>query len=264
MQRVKLTIEFEGTDFSGWQRQPQGIRTVQGVIESALDKLPGQHGAVLGAGRTDAGVHALGMVAHVDTSWSATDARFRAALNAHLPQDVVVLRAERCAADFQAQFDCRYRRYLYRLRSLRDNGEQGAVLQRSRVLHVQQSLDVEAMQHAAASLRGRHDFSSFATQETRSRERTVHLCELRPERGELRLHIAADGFLRNMVRCIVGTLVWVGVGRLAAADMMRVVGARDRGAAGPNVAPHGLYFVEAGYEAWDEARSDAYVRTQMV
>src|SRR5690606_25745291 len=132
--RVRFTLEFDGTDFQGWQRQAAGERTVQGVIEAALARLPGRHGAVIGAGRTDAGVHALALVAHVDTTTTIADERLRLAINAHLPRDVVVLGLQTVPATFEAQFSCRYRRYLYRLRVVRDD-PRGLPLTRDRVLH---------------------------------------------------------------------------------------------------------------------------------
>lgn len=259
MRRVRLTLEYDGSDYSGWQRQKTGERTVQAQLEAAFARLPGEHGSVVGAGRTDAGVHALAMVAHADTTSAIADEKLRLALNAHLPRDVAVLAVRTCEAAFHAQFDCTYRRYLYRMR-VRRQDPRGVALQRRRVLSVFRQLDVDAMQRAARSLTGRHDFSSFATRETRSRERTLLLCELRAEDGELRLHVAADGFLRGMVRTIVGTLLWVGKGKLEPADLPGLLAARDRTRAGHNVAPHGLYFVEAGYRPWDPERSEALVR----
>ena len=253
--RVRLTLEFDGTGFQGWQWQPTGERTVQGALQDAFAKLPGLHGSVVAAGRTDAGVHALAMVAHVDTTTAIPDAKLRLALNAHLPRDVLVLGLESVRGDFEAQYDCRYRRYLYRLRPSRAD-PRGLALDRHRVLPVFSRLDVAAMQAATPHLVGRHDFSSFATQETRTPVRTVHLCELRGDGAELRLHVAGDGFLRNMVRTIVGTLLWVGKGKLRPEDVAEVLAARDRARAGPNVGPQGLYFVEAGYEAWDPAASE--------
>ena len=257
--RVKLTLEFDGTSFQGWQRQPFGERTVQGELEAAMARLPGEHGSVIGAGRTDAGVHALAMIAHIDTTSEIADERLRLALNAHLPRDVVVLEVETVNGDFEAQFSCLYRRYLYRLRVVRDD-PRGLALLRDRVLPVFRRLDVGAMQSATAHLLGRHDFAAFATQETRTTTRTVHLAELREEPTELRLHIAADGFLRNMVRTVVGTLLWVGKGKLAPDEVAEILAARDRRRAGHNVGPQGLYFVEAGYDAWDAELSERRVR----
>lgn len=232
---------------------------MQAAVEDAFSRLPGDHGAAVAAGRTDAGVHALALVAHVDTSSEIPDEKLRLALNAHLPRDVAVLALETVAPDFQAQYDCRYRRYLYRLRVVRDE-PRGVALDRHRVLPVYRRLDVPAMQAACTLLVGRHDFASFATQETRSTLRTLHLCELRQEADELRLHVAAEGFLRNMVRTIVGTLLWVGKGKLSSKEMGAVIEARDRSRAGPNVPAHALYFVEAGYREWDREASEEQLR----
>jgi len=262
LRRVRLTLEYDGGDFAGWQWQPTGERTVQGALQDALAALPGAHGPVHAAGRTDAGVHALGMVAHVDSGTALPDEKLRLALNAHLPRDVVVLALATAAPGFEAQFSCRYRRYLYRLRVVRDD-PRGLALDRHRVQPVFRHVDVAAMQRAARQLEGTHDFTSFATQETRSTVRTLHLCELRQEGAELRLHVAGDGFLRHMVRTIVGTLLWVGKGRLAAADVLEVLAARDRTRAGPNVGAQGLYFVEAGYGPWDAAASEAVARQRI-
>ncbi len=255
--RVRLTLEFDGTGFKGWQRQGAGERTVQGVVEAALANLPGDHGTVSAAGRTDAGVHALAMVAHVDTTSQIPDERLRLAVNAHLPRDVVVLEARTAEPTFEAQFDCLYRRYVYRLRVVRDDPRRLAI-DRHRVLPVFRRIDLVAMREATTHLLGRKDFAAFATQETRTTVREVYLCDLREEGSELRLHVAADGFLRNMVRTIVGTLLWVGKGKLTPDDVAAVVASRDRARAGHNVGPHGLYFVEAGYAPWDRAASERH------
>lgn len=258
--RVRLTLEFDGSDFCGWQLQAAtGERTVQGAVQAAFARLPGEHGAVLSAGRTDAGVHAVAMVAHCDTTSAIPDERLRLALNAHLPPDVKVVALATADPAFESQYDCLYRRYLYRMRVVRDD-PRGLALLRRRVLPVFRRVDVAAMRAAARRIEGRRDFASFATQETRTTVRTVHLCELREEAGELRLHVAGDGFLRNMVRTIVGTLLWVGKGKLRPDDIDAVLAARDRRRAGHNVPPHGLYFVEAGYGPWDPERSEAAVR----
>lgn len=255
--RLRLLIEFDGAGFAGWQRQANGERTVQASLEAAFAALPGVHGAVHGAGRTDAGVHALAMVAHLDSTTLLPCAKLRLALAAHLPRDVVVHQVEEVDPAFEAQFDCRYRRYLYRLRVMRDD-PRGLALERGRLAPVFRHLDVAAMQRAAAMLQGTHDFASFATQETRTTERTVHLCELREEGEELRLHVAADGFLRHMVRTIVGTLLWVGKGKLSADAVPAILAARDRTQAGTNAPAQALYFMEAGYRDWDRATSEAH------
>jgi tRNA pseudouridine38-40 synthase len=258
-----MVLEFDGTDFAGWQRQLTGERTVQGVLEEAAARIPGGHSPVRAAGRTDAGVHALALVAHFDTDCVIPDEKLRLALNAHLPRDVAVLQVDTASPDFESQFDCTYRRYVYRLRMVRGN-PRGLALDRNRVLAVHRPLDVPAMQAAARFIEGRHDFAAFATQESRTTVREVFMCELREERGELRLHIAGEGFLRNMVRTIVGTLLWVGSGKLQPLDVPAVIESLDRTRAGHNVAPWGLYFVEAGYLPWDALRSEQVTAARLL
>lgn len=250
MRRIKLTVEFDGTDFFGWQKQAKTQeRTVQGVMEAALASLPGALPKLHAAGRTDAGVHALAMVAHYDTEDRVPTAKVPAALNARLPRDVRVLRAEEVPPTFEAQFGCRYRRYVYRMRRL-EGGGAGSALERHRILFLPQRLDVPAMQRSAPLFEGAHDFAALATQETRTTVRTVYLSRLEASGPDLTLHVAADGFLRNMVRAVVGTLLYVGEGKLAPEAVPALLASRDRRRAGPNAPPHGLYFAEAGYESW--------------
>ena len=202
------------------------------------------------AGRTDAGVHALAMVAHVDTDTTIPDDKLVRAINAHLPPDVRVYRIETVSDDFDAQYDCCYRRYVYKMKLARDNF-QSTALERGKVLFLYQSLDIVAMQQAAKHFEGTHDFASLATQETRETTRTIYLCQLEVQERDLHLHIAADGFLRNMVRAVVGTLIEVGEGKHRPEDILRILESKDRNRAGQNVLPHGLYFVEAGYKPWE-------------
>ncbi len=252
MRKVRLTLEYDGSDFYGWQVQAKtGERTVQGTLEAALSDIPGAVPRVMAAGRTDAGVHALGMTAHYLTDDTIPISRTAAALNARLPGDVRVLTAEAAPPDFEAQFGCLYRRYEYRLRLLNAGyGLAGSALERRRVLFLPGRLDVPAMQRAASHFEGTYDFAALATQETRGTVRTVHRCRLTVDGRDLTLHIAADGFLRNMVRATVGTLLWVGEGKLKPEDIKVLLATRDRRRMGPNVPPHGLYFAEAGYTPW--------------
>lgn len=250
MRRIKVVLEYDGTDFFGWQVQARtGERTVQGVLEAALADVPGAAPRIMAAGRTDAGVHALAMTAHYLTEDTVPVYRVPAALNARLPGDVRVLHAEVVGPDFEAQFGCCYRRYEYRLRSLQD-GLAGSALERKRLLFLPQRLDTPAMQEAAPYFEGTHNFAALATQEVRPTVRTVFLCRLVVSGADLTLHVAADGFLRNMVRALVGTLLWVGEGKLTPAAIPALLAAGDRRRMGPNVPPHGLYFAEAGYTPW--------------
>ena len=219
MKRLKLTLEYDGKNFHGWQLQAKtNERTVQGVMQEAFSKLPGEHKNLKAAGRTDAGVHAVAMVAHIDTTTPILNEKLILALNAHLPEDVRVYNIGNASDDFDAQFDCSYRRYLYKMKLARDHF-QGTVLERGRVLFLFQELDVEKMQEAAKQFEGKHDFASLATQETRETIRRVYLCELEVNGRALNLHIVADGFLRNMVRAVVGTLLEVGEGKLQPKDI---------------------------------------------
>jgi tRNA pseudouridine38-40 synthase len=250
MPRLKLTLEYDGTKFHGWQLQAKtGERTVQGVLQEALAKLPGEHSSIKAAGRTDAGVHALAMVAHLDTTTAIPNKKLTMALNAHLPEDVRVYDIETVSDDFDAQFDCLYRRYIYKMKLARDNFR-GTALERGKVLFLFQELDITNMQEAAKFFEGTHDFAALATQEIREKVRTVYLCELEHNERELNLHIAADGFLRNMVRAVVGTLLEVGEGKRKPEDVKRVLESKNRSEAGQNAPAHGLYFVEAGYKKW--------------
>jgi tRNA pseudouridine38-40 synthase len=252
MRRLKLILEYDGSHFFGWQVQARtGERTVQAVLQEAFAGLPGEHTSPHAAGRTDAGVHALAMVAHLDSSTRLDDAQLLRALNAHLPVDLRVLSVETVAASFHAQFDCTFRRYLYRMRSYRED-LRGSSLDRKRVLALYQKLDVVAMQKAAPLFEGSHDFKALATQEIRATKRTVYCSKLRVEGRDLTYHVAADGFLRNMVRAMVGTLLRVGEGKLEPEAVRFVLASGQRSQAGENVPPQGLYFAEASYEPWQE------------
>lgn len=253
MRRLKLTLEYDGGAFFGWQVQAKtGERTVQGVLEEAFARLPGRHGRLRAAGRTDAGVHALAMVAHLDSDTPVPDARLQRALNALLPPDLRVLAVARAPDAFEAQYHCLWRYYRYRLRLARGD-LRGAALERARVLYCYRELDLGAMQRAAPLFEGRRDFAALATQEARPTVRTVHLCQLAARGRSLTLHVAADGFLRGMVRALVGTLLAVGEGKLGSEAIEAVLASKVRGRAGENAPPHALYFAEAGYEPWSQA-----------
>ncbi len=253
--RYKLTLEFDGTYFFGWQVQRKtGERTVQGCLETALEKLPGMTPTAWAAGRTDRGVHALAMVAHCDGDGRFAPDKLQRALNAHLPPDVRVLEVDQVADDFHAQYDCHFRQYVYQMRLVRGDLT-GTALERHFALHLQQTLDIAAMQVAAPLFVGEHDFAALATQETRATTREVFLSQLEHDRHELRYHVAATGFLRNMVRAMVGTLLLVGEGKLAPERVLEILNSKDRAQAGMNVPPHGLYFVKASYQPWPAAQS---------
>ena len=245
MQRYRLTVEYDGAPFVGWQRQENGP-SVQAALEEAGAALTGAPAPVAGAGRTDSGVHALAMTAHIDLARPFPARTVREALNAHLrPAPVSVLRAEEVPDDFHARFSCTGRRYLYRVLDRRAP----PALDAGRVWHVPVRLDEGAMAEAARALVGRHDFTTFRSAHCQADSPVRTLDEVRVERSgdELRLHVAARSFLHNQVRSIAGTLERVGAGRWRPSDVASALAARDRAACGPVAPAHGLYFAGARY-----------------
>jgi len=243
--RWRLTIEFDGGPFMGWQRQDHGP-SVQQTLEQAIHRMTGELATVHGAGRTDAGVHALAMTAHVDITKNVTEHRLREGLNALVrPQPVSVLAAEHAPEDWHARFSCIERRYLYRIL----NRRAPAALDAGRVWHVAVPLDVEAMQEGAAHLVGYHDFTTFRSVHCQSESPVKTLDRLDVSRigEEIRIEAAARSFLHHQVRSMVGCLALVGRGQWRPADIREALEARDRAELGLNAPPHGLYFVGATY-----------------
>jgi tRNA pseudouridine38-40 synthase len=245
MPRYKLIIEYDGTPFSGWQIQENGV-TVQGALEAAVKAICGEDVRVHGAGRTDAGVHALGQVAHCDIAKHFVPGRFRDGLNAHLrPHPIGVLSADIVPDDFEARFSARKRHYLYRITNHRAN----LALNIGRTWRVPRPLDAEAMHKAAQRLLGKHDFTTFRDTEcqAKSPEKTLDQLDVTREGDEVRIETSARSFLHSQVRSMVGSLVWVGEGRWSASDLAAALAARNRAACGPVAPPDGLYLVRVDY-----------------
>jgi len=243
--RWRLTIEYDGGPFMGWQRQEHGP-SVQQALEEALHRMTGELAAFTAAGRTDAGVHALAMSAHVDVTKSLTPRRLREGLNALIrPHPISVLDVEQVADDWHARFSCIGRRYRYRIL----NRRAPSALDAGRVWHVALPLDVEAMSEASAHLVGRHDFTTFRSAQCQSDSPVKTLDRLDVSRigEEIHIEAAARSFLHHQVRSMVGCLALVGRGQWAPDDMRNALEARDRATLGLNAPPHGLYFVEAIY-----------------
>lgn len=245
MPRFKLTIEYDGGPFVGWQRQENGP-SVQGALEDAVRGYCQVDALVQGAGRTDAGVHALGQVAHVDLPRDDRPEVVANALNAHLrPHPVAVLIAERVGEDFHARFSAVERGYLYRI----VNRRAPAVLEAGRAWWVAAPLEAAAMHDAAQALVGRHDFSSFRAAECQadSPVKTIDEINVTCTGETISVTVRARSFLHHQVRNIVGTLKFVGEGKWTKADVEAALEARDRAAAGPTAPPEGLYLTSVKY-----------------
>jgi tRNA pseudouridine38-40 synthase len=245
MPRYKLTIEYDGTDFVGWQVQDNGL-SVQGVLADAVLAFAGERAAIGGAGRTDAGVHALGQVAHVDLAKDWPPDTVRDALNAHLrPRPVAVLLAERVDDSFDARFSAIRRHYRYRIVNRRAD----LALDALRAWRIPRPLDAAAMHDAAQGLVGRHDFTTFRSTECQAKSpvKTLDRLDVNRDGDEVDVIAVARSFLHNQVRSMVGSLVHVGEGKWSATDLAAVLAARDRTACGQVAPPQGLYLVRVEY-----------------
>jgi len=246
MRRFKLIVEYDGSGFAGWQSQANGP-SIQGALEEAVFGLSAERVRIHGAGRTDAGVHALGQCCHFDLEREITPAKLRDALNAHLrPHPIAVREATHVDDAFNARRDARERLYRYRI----INRPSPLALERDRAWQVRPALDVGAMRTAAAMLVGRHDFSTFRASECQARSpvKTLDRLEILQRGEEIAIEAAARSFLHNQVRAMVGTLALVGRGKWAVEDVGRALKARDRTRGGPNAPPSGLYLVSVRYE----------------
>lgn len=244
MRNIKLVIAYDGTDYSGWQRQPDR-RTVQQVLEEAIAALTGAMPSSNASGRTDAGVHALGQVVHFLTASRHPADVFVKALNATLPHDIRILSAEEMPQAFHCTLDARSKRYRYVI----DNGRIADPFQRRYAWHVFPPLDVEAMRRSAEPLLGRHDFHSFETHwpNRTSSVRTILDLDVARADDRVTIEVEADGFLYNMVRAITGTLVLVGTGRRPETFTGQALHAEDRAEAGPTAPPQGLFLLHVRY-----------------
>jgi tRNA pseudouridine38-40 synthase len=243
--RLRLTIEYDGEPFCGWQRQDNGA-SVQGALEEAIFKLSGETVTVTGAGRTDSGVHALGQVAHFDLEKEFAPGKVRDALNHHLkPAPVAVLDAAIADPEFHARFSAKARHYHYRIVCRRAP----LVLARGRAWHVMGELDSDAMHAAAQSLIGAHDFTTFRAAECQAKSpmKTLDVLDVRRLAGEIQITAAARSFLHHQVRSMVGSLKLVGEGKWQVRDMASALAAKHRSACGPVAPAGGLYLVRVDY-----------------
>jgi tRNA pseudouridine38-40 synthase len=246
MSRVRLIVEYDGTDLAGFQLQGKGERTVQSELEAALLRITGETIRVHGAGRTDAGVHALGQVAHFDVDWRLPEEKIAGALNAYLPRDISVRRAEQAEQEFHARFSATSRTYRYAIL----NRPQPSALLTRYVWHVTRTLELAAMQEAARVLCGVHDFATFGQPGApgKSTVRFVERIAVRPWGPCVLITVRGNAFLRQMVRSLVGTLVLVGQSKLSVGGVGELLEVCDRRACPPIAPAQGLCLVKVGYD----------------
>ncbi|NPB09902.1 MAG: tRNA pseudouridine(38-40) synthase TruA [Thermodesulfobacteria bacterium] len=248
MRNIKLTIAYDGTNYLGWQRQKVGP-TIQGVLEETLARLVGHKVKLRAAGRTDAGVHALGQVANFLTTSKMSLEDMHRALNALLPKDIAIVKVEEVPIKFNAQYDAKYKTYFYQIY----NHPVRNPIWRLYSWWVPQKLDLEAMRACLPLFVGKKDFASFRKlgSDIKTTVRTVYRAELKRAvgmAGMIRFEISARGFLRYMVRNIVGALVWVGLGKMSPEELAEIMEAKDRSLAPPPAPPQGLFLKEVVYE----------------
>lgn len=245
MKRIRLTVAYDGTDYCGWQVQPNGV-TIEEMLNRAIRKLTSEDIQVIGASRTDSGVHALGNVAVFDTNSTIPPERMSYALNQRLPEDIVVVRSEEVPEDWHPRYQDRIRKtYEYHIY----NAPVPNPLRRRYASYVSFPLDVEKMQEGASCLEGEHDFVSFCNVRTQVEDtvRTVEKLEISREGPEIVIRITGNGFLYNMVRIIAGTLIRVGRGFYPPEKVQEILEARRRTEAGVTAPPEGLVLVEIAY-----------------
>jgi tRNA pseudouridine38-40 synthase len=245
MPRYRLTLEYDGSPFVGWQRQDNGP-SVQAVLEDAIEKLSGERVTVTGAGRTDAGVHALGQVAHFDLEKTFEADKVRDALNHYLrPNPVVVLESGVADAEFHARFSATARHYLFRILNRRSP----PALDEGRVWHVSPRLDADTMHAAAQLLLGQHDFTTFRAAECQAQSpvKTLDRLDVSRRADEIHIEASARSFLHHQIRSFAGTLKLVGEGKWTPRDVADALAARDRARCGPVSPPDGLYLVRVDY-----------------
>ncbi|VAX21911.1 tRNA pseudouridine(38-40) synthase [hydrothermal vent metagenome] len=243
--RIRLNLEYLGTRYAGWQWQDNAV-SIQQVVEEALGKITSLKSRVTASGRTDAGVHALSQPAHADVETRMSDGEMVKAMNALLPDDVVVKEVVTVADDWSARFSAKEKTYIYTIL----NRERPSVFEHGRVWHIKKALDIDVMRDAARALVGEHDFTSFRSAGCAAKNPVRTITKLNIDRDDdtIELTFTGSGFLKQMVRNIVGTLVEAGRGKIEPDDVSTILGERDRTKAGPCAPPDGLCLVDVVYE----------------
>ena len=245
MRNIKLTIEYDGKDFNGWQKQPTKLN-IQGTIEQTIKIVTGEDVDLMASGRTDAGVHAFGQVANFKTNSNIPIEKIPIALNSNLKKSIRIISAEEVDERFHSRLTCKRKTYRYII----NNSEFSSAIYRNLETHIPQKLDVEKMKQAAKYFEGEHDFKAFKASGTSSKSsvRTIYKAEvLEMPNNRIYIELTGNGFLYNMVRIIAGTLVDVGTGKIQPEDIEKIIESKDRSLAGQTLQPNGLYLVEVNY-----------------
>lgn len=245
MRNIKLTIEYDGKDFNGWQKQPNKLN-IQGTIEQAIKNITGEDVELNASGRTDAGVHALGQVANFKTNSEIPIEKFAIAINSKLKKSIVIKKAEEVDEKFHSRLNCKKKTYRYII----NNSSEGTAIYRYLETHIPQKLDVKKMEQALKYFEGEHDFKAFKASGTSSKSsvRTIYKTQIYKKEDRIIIELTGNGFLYNMVRIIAGTLVDVGLGKIEPQQIENIIKEKKRENAGKTLPPNGLYLVSVEYE----------------
>ena len=245
MRNIKLTIEYDGKDFNGWQKQPNKLN-IQGTIEQTIKSITGEDVELNASGRTDAGVHALGQIANFKTNSKIPIEKFAIALNSRLKKSIVIKKAEEVDERFHSRLNCKKKTYRYII----NNSNEGSAIYRNLETHIPQKLDVEKMKKAIKYFEGEHDFKAFKASGTSGKNsvRTIYETKLYEQGERIYVELTGSGFLYNMVRIITGTLVEVGLGKISPEQIPEIIKIGKRENAGKTLPPQGLYLLKVMYE----------------
>ena len=245
MRNIKLTIEYDGKDFNGWQKQPNKLN-IQGTIEQAIKNITGEDVELNASGRTDAGVHALGQVANFKTNSEIPIEKFAIAINSKLKKSIVIKKAEEVDERFHSRLNCKRKTYRYII----NNSPEGTAIYRYLETHIPQNLDVKKMEQALKYFEGEHDFKAFKASGTSSKSsvRTIYKTQIYIKEDRIIIELTGNGFLYNMIRIIAGTLVDVGLGKIEPQQIENIIKEKKRENAGKTLPPNGLYLVSVEYE----------------
>lgn len=246
MRNIKLTIEYDGKDFNGWQKQPNKLN-IQGTIEQAIERITGEKVDLTASGRTDAGVHAIGQVANFKTNSNLPIDKFPIAINSNLKKSIIIKSAEEVEDRFHSRLNCKRKTYRYII----NNSKYGTAIYRNLETHIPLKLDIDKMKKAVKYFEGEHDFKAFKASGTSSKSsvRTIYKAEvIKKDNDRIYIELTGSGFLYNMVRIIAGTLMDVGLGKIEPEDIKKIINSKDRQNAGKTLPPQGLYLLNVEYK----------------